>query len=178
RARALLRQAGYGSGFSIEYRTWDTDEFNNSGLVPMMIEDLDAVGIRVNVTRHAAPEASKPRAQRGHGLIYCANWYADFPDSDNFFYIFFHSDATSIRGLFFNRPEIDAQIMEARRSNDVEHRATIYANLNQTVMREAPIVPMFHERLFVLHKPGVRGVKTSLVPPPVRYHDVWLENEE
>lgn len=178
RARALLRQAGFGSGFSIEYRTWDTDEFNNSGLVPMMIEDLDAVGIRVNVTRHAAPEASKPRAQRGHGLIYCANWYADFPDSDNFFYIFFHSDATSIRGLFFNRPEIDAQIMDARRSNDVEHRATIYANLNQTVMREAPIVPMFHERLFVLHKPGVRGVKTSLVPPPVRYHDVWLENEE
>ncbi|HEX7832273.1 MAG TPA: ABC transporter substrate-binding protein [Thermoanaerobaculia bacterium] len=178
RARALLRQAGMSSGFAVEYRTWDTDEFNNSGLVPLVIEDLEAVGIRVSVTRHAAPEASKPRAQRGHGLIYCANWYADFPDSDNFFYIFFHSDATSIRGLFFNRPEIDAKIIEARRSNDVEHRADIYRTLNETVMREAPIVPMFHERLFVLHKPEIRGVKTSLVPPPVRYHDVWIEGSE
>ena len=37
----------------------------------------------------------------------------------------------------------------------------------------SPLIPMFHERLFVLHKPGVRGVRTSLVPPPVRYHGVW-----
>lgn len=177
KARALLRQAGYGSGFNVEYRTWDTDEFNNSGMVPLMIEDLEAVGIRVNVTRHSATDASAPRATRGHGMIYCANWYADFPDPDNFFYIFFHTDATSIRGLFFNRPDIDAQIMEARRSNDSEHRANVYRELNQMVVREAPLVPLFHERLFVLHKPEVRGVRTSLVPPPVRYHDVWVETE-
>jgi methyl-accepting chemotaxis protein/ABC-type transport system substrate-binding protein len=177
RARTLLRQAGYGSGFSVEYRTWDTDEFNNSGMVPLMIEDLEAVGVHVNVTRHSATDAAAVRAQRGHGAIYCANWYADFPDSDNFFYIFFHSDATSIRGLHFHRPEVDAQIIEARRSNDTEHRATIYHALNQMVIREAPLVPLFHERLFVLHKPEVRGVRTSLVPPPVRYHDVWVEVE-
>jgi methyl-accepting chemotaxis protein/ABC-type transport system substrate-binding protein len=178
RARALLREGGQGSGFSIEYRTWDTDEFNNSGMVPLILEDLANVGIRVNVTRHSGTEASGPRAKRGHGLLYLANWYADFPDSDNFFYIFFHSDATSVRGLFFNRPEIDAQILEARRSNDVEQRASIYRGLNEMVIREAPIAPLFHERLFVLHKPEVRGVRTSLVPPPVRYHDVWVEKEQ
>ena len=177
RARHLLGRAGHGGGFTVEYRTWDTDEFNNSGLVPLMVEDLAAVGIRVNVTRHSATDASAPRAQRGHGLIYLANWYADFPDSDNFFYIFFHSDATSIRGLYFHRPEVDAQILEARRSNDVEHRAQIYRSLDQMVIDEAPIVPLFHERLFVLHKPEVRGVKTSLVPPPVRYHDTWVEEQ-
>lgn len=175
RARNLLQRAGYGSGFAIEYRTWDTDEFNNSGLVPLLVEDLAAVGIRVNVTRQSATDASSPRAQRGHGLLYLANWYADIPDADNFFYIFFHSDATSIRGLYFNRAEVDAQIMEARRSNDVEHRAAIYRSLNEMVIREAPIVPLFHERAFVLHKPEVRGVRTSLVPPPVRYHDTWVE---
>jgi methyl-accepting chemotaxis protein/ABC-type transport system substrate-binding protein len=177
RARALLAQAGLGAGFSVEYRTWDTDEFNNSGMVPLIIEDLAAVGIRVNVTSHSATDAAAARSQRGHGAIYCANWYADFPDSDNFFYIFFHSEATSIRGGFYNRPEIDAQIIEARRSNDAEARATIYRSLNQMVVREAPLLPLFHERLFVLHKPEVRGVRTSLVPPPVRYHDVWVEGE-
>jgi methyl-accepting chemotaxis protein/ABC-type transport system substrate-binding protein len=178
RAKSLLRQAGYGSGFTVNYRTWDTDEFNNSGLVPLMIEDLEAVGIRVNVTRHSATEASEPRGHRGHGLLYCANWYADFPDPDNFFYIFFHSEATSIRGLYYNRPDLDAQIVEARRSNDGERRVEIYRALNQMIIREAPLVPMFHERLFVLHKPGIRGVRTSLVPPPVRYQGVWLEELE
>jgi methyl-accepting chemotaxis protein/ABC-type transport system substrate-binding protein len=175
RARHLLRQAGFASGFSVEYRSWETDEFNNSGLVPMLIEDLEQIGIRVNVTMHSATEASAPRTRRGHGLVYCANWYADFPDPDNFFYIFFHSEATSIRGLYWSRPEFDAKVMEARRSNDVEHRAAIYRTLNQTVIDEAPLVPLFHERLFVAHKAEVRGVRTSLVPPPVRYHEVWLE---
>ena len=177
KARALLQQAGYGAGFSVEYRTWDSDEFNNSGTVPLIIEDLARVGIRINVTRHSAVDASAPRAQRGHGLIYLANWYADFPDADNFFFIFFHSEATSIRGLFYHRPEIEAAILDARRSNDVEHRASIYRGLNEMVIREAPIVPLFHERLFVLHKPEVRGLRTSLVPPPVRYHNVWVEKE-
>lgn len=177
RARTLLRQAGLGSGFNVEYRTWDTDEFNNSGMVPMIIENLAEVGIRVEVTRHSATDASAARTKRGHGLIYCANWYADFPDPDNFFYIFFHTGATSIRGLYFHRPELDAQIIEARRSNDTEHRANIYRALNQMVVKEAPLVPLFHEQLFVLHKPEIRGVRTSLVPPPVRYQDVWIEEE-
>jgi len=175
RARALMREAGYASGFAMEYRTWDTDEFNNSGMVPLMIEDLEAIGIRVNVTRHSATEARAPLDKRGHGQLYCANWYADFPDSDNFFYIFFHTEATSIRGLYFHRPEIDAKIIEARRSNDVDRRAAIYRELNQLVVKEAPLAPLFHERLFVLHKPEIRGVRTSLVPPPVRYHEVWRE---
>src|SRR6185503_6243000 len=81
RARALMRQAGHSSGFAVEYRTWDTDEFNNSGLVPLIIEDLAAIGIRVNVTRHAATEARAPLDRPGHGQLYCANWWADFPDS-------------------------------------------------------------------------------------------------
>jgi ABC-type transport system substrate-binding protein len=177
RARNLMRQAGLESGFAVEYRTWETDEFNNSGLVPLVVEDLAAIGIRVNVTRHHSMEASAPRSKRGHGLIYCANWYADFPDPDNFFYTFFHTTATSISGLYFSRPDVDAQILEARRSNDIEHRSGIYRALNEMVIREAPIVPLFHERLFVLHKPEVRGVRTSLVPPPVRYHDIWVEQD-
>ncbi|MEA2489280.1 MAG: peptide/nickel transport system substrate-binding protein [Acidobacteriota bacterium] len=175
RAKVLLREAGLGSGFEIGYRTWDTDEFNNSGLVPLLIEDLAEVGIRVKLTTHSATEGATARRKRGHGLIYCANWYADFPDSDNFFYVLLHSQANSIPGIYYHSPEVDGQIMAARRSNDGEQRATIYRALNEMVVREAPILPLFHERLFVLHKPNVRGVRTSLVPPPVRYNHVWVE---
>ena len=67
--------------------------------------------------------------------------------------------------------------MEARRLPDAEERSVIYRELNELVMREAPLAPLFHERLFVLHKPEVRGVRTSLVPPPVRYEPIWIEKE-
>ncbi|MEA2337801.1 MAG: peptide/nickel transport system substrate-binding protein, partial [Thermoanaerobaculia bacterium] len=174
-ARSLMSKAGHTGGLRLEYRTWDTDEFNNSGQLPLIIEDLAAIGIDVNVTRHSAVEARKPLFKPGHGLVYCANWYADFPDSDNFFYVVFHSEARSASGIYFQSPAIDAQIVEARRSNDSERRAEIYQQLNQMVVREAPLAPLFHERFFVLQKPEVRGLRTSVLPPPVRYHETWIE---
>ena len=175
RARALMNKAGQAAGFRVEYRTWDTDEFNNSGQLALIIEDLAAIGVEVHITTHSAAEARRPLHRAGHGMVFCGNWYADIPDSDNFFYVFFHSHSGAIRGFHYNRPEIDAQITEARRSTDSERRAEIYRQLNAMVVREAPLVPLFHERLFVLSKPQVRGVRTSLVPPPVRYHEAWIE---
>ena len=56
----LMQRAGYGGGFTVDYRTWDSDEFNNSGVVPLIIEDLAAIGIRINVTRHERTEARRP----------------------------------------------------------------------------------------------------------------------
>jgi methyl-accepting chemotaxis protein/ABC-type transport system substrate-binding protein len=175
KARALMRQAGLENGFRVEYRTWDTDEFNNSGQLALIVEDLAAVGIDVDINRYTATEARKPLQRAGHGMVFCRNWYADFPDSDNFFYVFFHSDSGAARGFYFHRPDLDAQIMEARRTNDIDQRAAIYRRLDEMVVREAPFVPLFHERMFVLTKPHVRGVRTSLVPPPVRYHEAWIE---
>ena len=176
RARSLMRDAGHGGGFRVDYRTWDTDEFNNSGLLTMIIEDLAAIGIEVNITRHSATDARAPLNHPGHGTVFCGNWYADFPDSDNFFYVFFHSDSSAVRGIYFSSPQLDRQIIDARRATDMERRRDIYRALDEMVVREAPIATLFHERLFVVHKPEVRGLRTSLVPPPVRYNDVWIES--
>ncbi|HVR42554.1 MAG TPA: ABC transporter substrate-binding protein [Thermoanaerobaculia bacterium] len=178
RARALLRDAGIGSGFTIEYWTWDTDEFYTSGLIDLVIEDLDHVGIRVNVSRHPVEEIRRHRTRPEHGTLFAGNWFADFPDSDNFFYIFFHSDSEAVAGVNFHRPDIDALIEEARRTNDIERRAGIYAGLNRMVLDEAPLVSLFHERFFVMHRSRIRALRTYLVPPPVRYSGIWVEDEE
>ncbi len=134
------------------------------------------IGIEVHITRHSATDARAPLNHPGHGMVFCGNWYADFPDSDNFFYVFFHSDSSSVRGIYYHSSELDRQIIDARRATDFERRRDIYRALDEMVVREAPIATLFHERLFVVHKPEVRGLRTSLVPPPVRYNDVWIES--
>ena len=141
----LMREAGQGGGFRVGYRTWDTDEFNNSGLLALIIEDLAAIGIEVNITRHSATEARAPLNRPGHGTFFCGNWYADFPDSDNFFYVFFHSDSDSVRGIYFNSPDLDRQIIDARRATDIERRREIYGALDEMVVREAPLATLFLE---------------------------------
>jgi methyl-accepting chemotaxis protein/ABC-type transport system substrate-binding protein len=175
RARDLLRRAGYGSGFATEYWRWDTDEFYNSGIVPMIVEDLAQVGIDVKVSLHSAVDVREAHSRTGHGTIYAGNWYADFPDSDNFFYIFFHSQSETHGGIGYHSSELDQIIDEGRRTNDLERRGEIYRGLNERMHTEAPIHFLFHDRLFVLYRPEIRGVRTYLAPPPVRYHDVWIE---
>ena len=176
RARALMREAGYANGFRVEYRTWETDEFNNSGLLALIVEDLAAIGVNVEIKKHSATDAREPLGKPGHGMVFCGNWYADFPDSDNFFYVFFHSESRSVRGFYFNSSDLDRDIDEARTTIDIDRRAEIYRRLDRMVVDKAPLATLFHERFFVVHKPGVRGVRTSLVPPPVRYNDVWIES--
>lgn len=175
RARDLLRSAGVSNGFELTYWAWDTDEFYNSGLIPLVIEDLARVGIRVNVKQSTAAEARGIRKRPGHGAIFAGNWYADFPDSDNFFFMFFHSASDAIPGINFRSGTFDREIEQGRRSNDSEERGELYRRLNEKMLREAPLVYLFHDRLFVLHKPEVRALRTFLVPPPVRYRDLWIE---
>ncbi|HUP65530.1 MAG TPA: ABC transporter substrate-binding protein [Thermoanaerobaculia bacterium] len=177
-ARRLLEKAGHRDGIDLQYWTWDTDEFNNSGTIPMIIEDLAEAGFRVTVSSHPVEEIRRQRTKKGHGTLFAGNWYADFPDSDNFFYIFFHSDSEAVTGVFYHRKEFDLLIEEARRTNDIERRGAIYSDLNRMVLDEAPLVTLFHERFFVLHNPRVRSLRTYLVPPPVRYTDLWMDRED
>jgi len=175
RAKQLLRDAGYGSGFDLEYWTWDTDEFFTSGQTPLVIEDLAQVGIRVKVSTRPAAEVRDRLKSKGHGQLFLGNWFADFPDPDNFFFIFFHSASQSIVGLNYGSAELDQRIDLGRRSGDIEQRAELYRELDRSIFDQAPIATLFHERLFVFHRPEVRSLRPFLVPPPVRYQDLWLE---
>ena len=175
RAKLLMEEAGYLDGLSLAYWTWDTDEFFNSGIVSLVIEDLAAIGIDVQVTTHSPSEARENLKNGGHGRLFAGNWYADFPDPDNFFFMFFHSESKAIVGIHYHRQELDRRIENARQSPDSQEREEMYQGLNAEIVAEAPVVFLFHERLFVVHKPEIRSVRTYLVPPPVRYHDLWLE---
>jgi len=175
RAKALLQKAGHGSGFSVEYLRYDTDEFYNQGIVPRIIEDLARIGIRVDEKQSTAEHSRGAREKKGHNYIGPGNWYADFPDSDNFFYIFFHSQSSTWLGMHYSNAKLDAMIDEARRTSDVDRRRQLYRTLNQITIDEAPMVCLFHDRFFAVHKPHVRGLRTYLVPPPVRYHNLWVE---
>ena len=68
-----------------------------------------------------------------------------------------------------------AMIDEARRTIDMEERAELYRQLNARVLRDAPIVPLFHERFFILHRPEIRELRPALVTPPVRYDKLWVD---
>jgi ABC-type transport system substrate-binding protein len=175
KAKALLRQGGVPDGIDIDYLKHPNDEGFNTGQVQLIQEDLEQVGIRLRIEDSSLDEIRRRSARKGHNLLFVRNWFGDFPDPDNFFFVFFHSSSTAIVGQNYSSAELDRVIESARKIVDFEERAEVYRDLNSKIFHEAPIVPLFHERFFILHKPDVREMRPCLVTPPVRYDRLWID---
>jgi len=151
------------------------------------VEDLDAIGISWSTSRSTRPRKhGLPLANPAHGLLFTGKLVPpDFPDSDNFFYIFFlqpRRAGSHSRGfpLHTNRPEIDRQILEgaSQAANpDQPRRQSIEDSINSLVKEGAVGHPSFHDRFFRPHEAQTCAGLTHLprAPSGCDFADVWLD---
>ncbi|MCP4538103.1 MAG: AAA family ATPase [Chloroflexi bacterium] len=90
------------------------------------------------------------RLDRELPCIYLHGWVADYPDPDNFLRV------CSMRLETRWRNETYEQLVEkARRVMDQAERMRMYQQADKILIKEAPIIPLFHTRLSPLVKPWV-----------------------
>ena len=92
--------------------------------------------------------------------IYLSGWIADFPDSQNFLDLLFHSASGQNRGGYAN-PQVDALLEAARGEMDAERRTELYREAERLVIEDAPWVPLTHSISHTLAKPHVQGYGSS-----------------
>jgi oligopeptide transport system substrate-binding protein len=101
-------------------------------------------------------------------------WLADYPDADSFAYGVLHSEAGAV-GRFCGSPEIDALIARAPAEVDPARRHATYREIEHIVARDVLLVPLFHEQVYRIPRPELRGLRVSISSPPVAYEELWLE---
>jgi ABC-type oligopeptide transport system substrate-binding subunit len=101
-------------------------------------------------------------------------WYADVPDPDNFLFKLFHADSSrNFTGYASSR--VDALLIRARNEADVSRRVELYRRAEQTVLDDAPILPIWHYSYERIFKPYVRNVEVSgLGDAYIPFRKVWL----
>ncbi|MBM2826056.1 MAG: ABC-type dipeptide/oligopeptide/nickel transport system, periplasmic component [Dehalococcoidia bacterium] len=92
-------------------------------------------------------------------------WVADYPDPQDFLDILFHSKSLENNPLYAN-PEVDQVLETARVERDVEKRMKLYQQVEQTIVNEAPWLPLWYGKNYLLVKPYVQG-KEYLAAPMV-----------
>ena len=137
-ARRLLRAAGYPNGFAVQL--WRSGTNVELGRVAQAIQaQLAAVGIRVEiVTRDAA--SMREAVRKGDTDMAILDWWADYPDADNFLYPLFHSASFGPGGnySFYNDRVTDSLIVLARRTVDQSAREALYARIDNRIFEAAP----------------------------------------
>lgn len=136
--RRLLRGAGLGNGFAIQL--WRSGTNVEHGRVAQAIQSqLADVGIRVEIVSRDA-SSMREAARKGDTDMVLLDWWADYPDGDNFLYPLFHSASFGPGGnvSFFSDRVVDSLILVARRTVDQESRETLYRRIDDRVYQAAP----------------------------------------
>jgi len=97
-------------------------------------------------------------------------WIADYPDPENFLDILFYSDSSNNHTNYDN-PEIDALLEKARVEADETLRFTIYNEVEQMILDDAPWIPLWYSgEHYLLVKPNVHDFfQTPLIIPKLRH---------
>src|SRR2546430_4713628 len=87
------------------------------------------------------------------------DWWADYPDGDNFLYPLFYSGSVGPGGnyAFYVDPVTDSLILRARRTTDDAARSALYREIDARVYRAAPWLYLWFPTDLWAKRPDVRG---------------------
>ncbi len=107
--------------------------------------------------------------------LYRYAWIPDMPDPDNVLYPLFGSESANNHNGYANK-EVDRMLVQARRTIDPQERAAMYGRIERQIMRDMPILPLFHmsdERVYQSYVQGVHssGLRSQIY---LQLHRVWL----
>ena len=100
-------------------------------------------------------------------------WIANYPDPDGFLGNLLHSEEGLLAGIC-GSPEIDRLIEQGRRETDPGLRHSIYRRIDEILVQENLLIPLFHEQSYRFPQPSVRGLRLGLTLPEVRYEELYV----
>ena len=105
----------------------------------------------------------------GRPQFFSMGWIADYPDPEDFLDILFHSES-GLNHTNYSNPRVDQLLEEARIETDTQRRMQSYEQAEETIVADAPWVPLWHSVDYVLTKPYVKGATYAAAIFP------WLSN--
>jgi peptide/nickel transport system substrate-binding protein len=157
-ARQLLADAGYADGFDTTLYT-DTND-PDPAVAQAIQQDLAAVGITVEVVSQAFDTLLGTIVVPHQAPLIYIGWIQDFPDPSDF-YDPILSCATNVEGNFnlawWCNEEVDRLADQARVEQDPVARISMYKDLFDRVMDDAPWVPILYPEQLTVVSDRVQG---------------------
>jgi ABC-type transport system substrate-binding protein len=163
-AKSLLKEAGYADGF--ETTLWTMSNPRPYMPQPLRLAQriqtqLAQVGIRAKIVSFDWGEYLD-RVHRGHHDLALLGWQADSGDPDNF--LFVHFDKTSAvppagNIAFYRGERVHELLQEGRRATEPAERTRVYRDVQETIHKEAPWVPLVHTKELAAVRANVRGYR-------------------
>jgi ABC-type oligopeptide transport system substrate-binding subunit len=112
--------------------------------------------------------------RKGDTDLCIGRWIGDYADADTFVYGLLHSHEGPL-GRYCGGPEIDELAERGRAEIEPRIRHSIYREVEDILVRDALLLPLFHEQAYRFARPEVEGLSVGFSYPVVAYEDLWVK---
>jgi peptide/nickel transport system substrate-binding protein/oligopeptide transport system substrate-binding protein len=170
KAKALLAASGHAGGIDVEL--WASMDPVYQRIAQTVQAYLNAVGIRTTIVQREAA-AARAAARKGETDMILKDWYADYPDAEDFLYPLLHSANQGAGGnvSFYHDTTFDRIVDASRRELDETKRDALYRQADSIAFVDAPMVFLyFYNGLYAI-QPWIHG----FVPPVIFNGQRWID---
>jgi ABC-type oligopeptide transport system substrate-binding subunit len=132
---------------------------------------LEQLGVKVRIVNRTIDEMVDAQKRATVDLT-LSRWSADYPDADTFVHIV-HSQEGHL-GRLCGLPEIDRLVERGRMESAPSARHALYREVEETIAREALVLPLFHEQAYRFARPELEGLTVAFGIPTVSYDALRL----
>jgi peptide/nickel transport system substrate-binding protein len=154
KAKALLKESGVSLPVSVDVMVPKGAE---NEAVAQVIQSMAAEAgfdLKIRLIEFAT---SFKQAQAGEFQAFLIGWSGRI-DPDGNSYVFLHTKAPQNDGVYSN-PEADKAFEDARLISDPALRRAIYEKATAAVLRDEPIIYLYHRKLLIAHTTKLEGYR-------------------
>lgn len=172
-ARELLAEAGYEGGLEIE--VWQRENPEGGRVLESVQAYLADVGVRARiVTREWG--AFKQAVDMGTPDAFFLDWFADYPDAENFLAPLFHSRNRGGGGnrTGYSNQAVDSLMDAAALVGEAGQRWAIYRRAEEIVYADAPWLFLWFPVRYEIVSPRLKGYRMPVIFNGQRFLDVEI----
>jgi oligopeptide transport system substrate-binding protein len=176
RARQLLAAAGYPNGIDVELWSSQTPPFPR--IAQTVQANLKEAGVRVTLVQRDA-SSMREAARAGKTDLALKDWFADYPDAENFLYPLLHSANKGVGGnvSFYSNAQFDRIVDDARREQDEAKRNALYRQADELEYQDAPMIYLFFYKELYAVQPWIKNFQVPTIFTGQRWTDVQIQSQ-
>lgn len=117
---------------------------------------IEQTGLKVQVEVIQKSLLLQQTAQQ-QALFFRASWIADYPDAENYMAQYYSKNPSPPNYTRYSNPLFDALYEKALGETNDSIRYAAYRAMDQLVINDAPVVPIWYDEVIHLVQPGITG---------------------
>jgi peptide/nickel transport system substrate-binding protein len=155
KARQLLKEAGFPGGRGLPpIKLLTIPVYADLG--SFIAKELEEIGMQVQV-EVVQKSFLLEQTAKSQAAFFRGSWIADYPDAENYLSVFYGKNPAPPNYTRYQNPRFDALYEEALLVTNDSIRQTLYQQMDQLIVNDAPVIPLWYDEVIRLVNPKLRG---------------------